>query len=134
MGSPFKTFQNMYVSVTSFLVKSPWANLFFQMHAMMSFMQARKSKGIIKSETFSPFRRVYSTLTHWESKEDMLKFRNSGAHLKAMQLSAKMGKGITTGWESDLMVDRESALKRLHTEKGSLISEHVEGNKLVKTL
>lgn len=123
----------MYVSVTSFLVKSPWANLFFQMHATMSFMQARKSRGILKTETFSPFRRVYSTLTHWESKEAMLEFRNSGAHLKAMKLSAKMGKGITTGWETEEFIDRESALHKLHSEKGSLTSDYVKPHKLART-
>ena len=121
----------MYVSITSFLVKSPWANLFFQMHAMTSFMQARKSKGILKTETFSPFRKVYSTLTHWESKEDMIRFRNSGAHLKAMKASAKMGHGITTGWETETYINREYALERLHSEKGSLISENVPKSRLV---
>lgn len=120
----------MYISVTSFLVKSPWANLIFQMHAMSSFMQARKSKGIIKTETFSPFRSVYSTLTHWESKADMMRFRKSGAHLKAMKLSAKMGHGITSGWESDVFIDQELALKRLHAEKGSLISKDEPKSKL----
>ncbi len=120
----------MYVSVTSFLVSSPWANLMFQMHAVASFSKARKSKGILKVETFSPFRRVYSTLSHWESKEAMLEFRNSGTHLKAMKLSAKMGHGLTTGWETDEFVDRESALTRLHKEKGSLISKNESGNRL----
>ena len=123
----------MYVSVTSFLVKSPWANVLFQIHALSSFMQAGKSKGILKKETFSPFRKVYSTLTHWESKEDMITFRNSGAHLKAMKLSAKMGHGITTGWETDQFIEREEALRRLHSEKGSLISEDEQVNRLVKT-
>lgn len=122
----------MYVSVTSFLVRSTWANLFFQMHAMSSFMQAKKSKGIVKMETFSPFRKVYSTVTHWESKADMLKFRNSGAHLKAMKLSAKMGNGFGTGWETEDFVDRESALSRLHSEKGSLISDNEPKNQLAR--
>lgn len=122
----------MYVSVTSFLVRSSWANLFFQMHAMSSFMQAKKSKGIVKMETFSPFRKVYSTVTHWESKADMLKFRNSGAHLKAMKLSAKMGHGFGTGWETEEFVDRESALSRLHSEKGSLISDNEPKNQLAR--
>lgn len=97
-------------------------------------MQAGKSKGIIKKETFSPSRRVYNTLTHWESKSDMLKFRNSGAHLKAMKLSAKMGHGITTGWETEEFVNRESALSRLHSEKGRLISEHEAKGKLARHL
>jgi len=124
----------MYVSVTAFLVKSPWANLMFQMHAMTSFMQVRGAKGIIKSETFSPFKKVYSTLTHWETKQDMLNFRNSGAHLKAMKLSSKMGHGIASGWETEDYIDRESALKRLHSEKGSLISEDVRRDTVARNI
>ena len=122
----------MYVSVTSFLVRSPWANVLFQMHAVSSFMQAGKSQGILKKENFSPFRKVYSTVTHWESKEAMLAFRNSGAHLKAMKLSAKMGHGIATGWETEQFIDRKEALSRLHSEKGSLISEDEQVDGLVK--
>ena len=112
----------MYVSITSFKVKNRWVALLFQLHALASFFQARKSKGILRTETFSPISGVYNTLTHWESKLDMLKFRNRGAHLKAMKASGKLGYGIATGWETARYADRDTATERLHSEKGSLIS------------
>lgn len=120
----------MYVSITSFKVGNFWVGLLFQGHAVASFLQANKSKGILRTETFSPIKGVYNTLTHWQSEKDMLHFRNSGAHLKAMKASPRLGHGITTGWESDDFVGREMATARLHSEKGSLISQHEVGYKL----
>ena len=110
----------MYVSVTTFKVNSIWAQWIFQAHAFSSFLQARASKGILKTETFSPDRGIYNTLTHWESKAAMLKFRNSGSHLKAMKLSNKLGHGLTAGWESKQFVAREEACQKLQTVKGKL--------------
>ena len=120
----------MYVSVTAFRVEGFWMKIMFQLHGATSFLQARFSPGLLKIETFSPVRDVNCTLSHWESKEQMLRFKSSGAHLKAMKVSPKMGRGITTGWESNEFIDRKAALDRLHAEKGSLISEHDQKDRL----
>ena len=103
----------MYVSITHFKVKSLWALPLFQWHAFTSYGQANRSLGIISSEAWPEKGRVFCTLTLWESKEDMLKFRNSGAHLKAMKISRKLGEGITHGWETDELPDKNEALARL---------------------
>ena len=110
----------MYISVTSFKVKSIWAHFIFQAHALSSFRQARKSTGILKTEKFSPSRRVYNTLTHWRSEANRLKFRGSVAHLKAIKMSNNLGRGITTGWNSNTFVNREEACQKLQTVKGKL--------------
>lgn len=103
----------MYVSITYFKVKSFWALPLFQWHAFRSYGQANQSRGIKSTSTWSQKGRVFCTLTLWESKKDMLKFRNSGAHLMAMKLSYKMGKGITHGWETNELPGRNEALARL---------------------
>lgn len=55
----------------------------------------------------------FCTLTSWESKEQMLKFRNSGAHLIAMKLSSKMGLGYSVGWESEDYGSQQEGEERL---------------------
>lgn len=65
----------------------------------------------------------FHTLTWWESKEKMLEYRNSGAHLLAMKLSRKMGQGYTVGWESveqPTAVEGEARLKNKLQLSGNL--------------
>lgn len=110
----------MYVSITHFKVKSWWALPLFQWHAMRSYGQANRSMGIVSSEAWPKKGRIFCTLTLWESKAHMLKFRNSGAHLKAMKISNKVGSGITHGWDADKLPTRSEALARLFVRHQSL--------------
>ena len=103
----------MYVIITHFKVKSIWALPLFQWHAYRSYGQANSSRGIISSEAWPEKGRVFCTLTLWESKAAMLKFRNSGAHLQAMKMSHKLGTGITHSWEAHELPGKEEALARL---------------------
>jgi heme-degrading monooxygenase HmoA len=80
---------------------------------MRSAKQAKASIGLLKMDTIYAGGTDFCTLTVWESKEQMLKFRDTGAHAVAMQLSSKMGEGYTTGWECDVIPDKELAEFRL---------------------
>ncbi len=103
----------MYCSYTHFRVEKWWAVPLFQWYALRSGTQAARTKGLVNMQTWASDLRNYHTLTVWMSERDMLKFRNSGAHLKAMKWSAKMGKGYTTGWESLTMPARQEGRLRL---------------------
>lgn len=110
----------MYASYTRFRVKKWWAVPFFQVHAMRSVRQAKSSIGMLKMETIYAGGMDFCTLTTWESKEDMLKFRNSGAHLIAMKLSGKMGQGYALGLDCDEIPNGKEGAIRLE-EKMRLI-------------
>lgn len=114
----------MFISVTAFRPEGILAKLAFQMHAVASFIQANKAPGLIKAENFSPEKGIRCTLTHWKSQEDMLNYRNNGAHLKAMKKSGKLGKGIATGWEDEVFWSKESAIEKLWSLKGRLNSDY----------
>lgn len=103
----------MYCSFTHFRVKAWWAVPLFQWHAFRSGSQAYRAKGLVHMKTRAADMWNYQTLTVWMQKEDMLKFRNNGAHLQAMKLSNRMGKGYTVGWESRQIPNREDGEKRL---------------------
>lgn len=103
----------MYASYTHFRVKSWWALPLFQWHAFRSGSQAYRTKGLLQMKTFSRGARNFCTLTCWNTRAEMMAFRNSGAHLLAMKLSRKMGEGYTTGWETDRMPSAEEGETRL---------------------
>ncbi len=57
------------------------------------------------------------TITAWESREVMLVFMRSGAHLKAMKAFHKIATGKTYGYEGDTIPTFDEAFKILQ-EKG----------------
>ena len=103
----------MYISITYFKLKAWWAWPLFQWHALLSYGQANQSKGMIRTQTWSEQKLVFCTLTHWNSMEAMLKFRNSGKHLRAMRISRKLGDGKAFGWDSETYAEPELARKKL---------------------
>jgi heme-degrading monooxygenase HmoA len=80
-------------------------------------MQANKSMGILHKQNWRQEPRVFCTLTQWESKEAMLRFRNSDAHLNAMKISAKLGQGIVYGWETEQRPSPKEAYEALLKKK-----------------
>lgn len=88
----------------------------FQWHVYRSSSQAKSSIGLLKMDVYSGGGMNFNTISLWESKKDMIAFRSSGSHLLAMKLSAKMGKGKTSGWETSEWPSREFCEKRLGSE------------------
>ena len=59
------------------------------------------------------------TLTAWESREAMLNYLRSGAHLVAMKSFSKIATGRTYGFESESIPTWEDAIQLL-LEKGKV--------------
>ena len=89
----------LYISITGLKPKSFISYFKFWLLAIPSFNQARKAEGIHFCEV-KRIKGFQCTLTAWESREDMLQFMRSGAHLKAMQSFHKIATGKTFGYES----------------------------------
>lgn len=86
------------------------------MHAIPSFRQAQTAKGNL----YCSVKRIQGqqcTLTAWESRDIMLEFMRSGAHLKAMKQFHKIATGKTYGYESTAIPDWKQAFSLLQ-EKG----------------
>ena len=97
----------MYASYTHFRLKKWWFYPLFQLHVIRSYGQAKRSISLQKIEATHGGGLNFLTLSVWDSREDMLKFRNSGSHLIAMKLSAKMGTGYAVGWECEDFPDKK---------------------------
>ena len=102
----------MYISITGLKPKGIIGFFRFWRLAIPSFAQAQTANGIL----FSQVKRkggFQCTLTAWESRDHMLHFMRSGAHLKAMKAFHQIATGRTYGYESDQIPTWESAYSDL---------------------
>jgi hypothetical protein len=106
----------MYISLTGLKPKNFWSYLKFWRLAIPSFAQAQAAKGNI-SVSAKRINGYQCTVTAWESREVMLDFMRSGAHLKAMKHFHSIATGRTYGYESDQVPNSKEAFALL-MEKG----------------
>ena len=102
----------MYISITGLKPKGIISFFRFWRLAIPSFAQAQTANGIL----FSQVKRkggFQSTLTAWVSRDHMLHFMRSGAHLKAMKAFHQIATGRTYGYESDQIPTWDSAYSDL---------------------
>ena len=105
-----------YISITGLKPKGVIGFFKFWRLAIPSFQQAQKAEG----NTFCEVKRMNGfqcTLTAWESREAMLNYLRSGAHLVAMKSFSKIATGRTYGFESESIPTWEDAIQLL-LEKG----------------
>ena len=89
-----------YVSITGLRPKNFWSIFLFWRYAIPSKIQADSAPGILFSEV-KKINKIQHTLTAWESKDQMLAYIHSGAHLQALKAFRKVATGKTFGYESD---------------------------------
>jgi len=64
---------------------------------------------------------IQHTVTVWDSRESMLKFYRSGAHLGALKVSKRVGSyGKVCGYETDTIPSMAEA-RRIWEEKGRVV-------------
>jgi hypothetical protein len=99
----------MYVSVTGLKPKGLIGWLRFWVLTIPASMNAQKAEGVLHCE-FNSRNRFQHTLTVWKSKKQMLAYRSSPAHLRAMKSFSKIGSGKVYGYETDAIPTWEDAL------------------------
>jgi heme-degrading monooxygenase HmoA len=75
-------------------------------------LSAQKADGILLCE-FNSRNGYQHTLTVWETKEQMMAFRASPAHVRAMKRISQIGIGKVFGYEADFSPSWEDALSEL---------------------
>lgn len=89
-----------YISITGLKPKNLWTTFLFWRHAIPSKIQADSAPGVLFSEV-KKINKIQHTLTAWESKQHMLDYIHSGAHLKALKAFRKIATGKTFGYDTD---------------------------------
>jgi hypothetical protein len=108
------------VSITGLRIKPGLLNrLRFTWHAVRSFNQARKAKGNLHVAARA-VNGVQHTVTAWESREAMLVYIRSGAHLEAMKAFHRIAEGSTFSMVTERLPDWEEA-HRLWKERGAAV-------------
>ncbi len=76
--------------------------------------QLRRSDGLVDMR-INPI--SLRTITVWRSQENMLQFRNTGAHLQAMKVSRTLGETISVIWHAETVPTWPEAIQRLARSK-----------------
>ena len=102
----------MYVSVTGLKPKGFIGRVRFWIFTTSVSLSAQKADGILLCE-FNSRNGYRHTLTVWETKEHMMAFRASPAHVRAMKRISQIGIGKVFGYEADFSPSWEDALSEL---------------------
>ena len=100
----------MIISTTKFKLNrlSLYGQFFIDTYRVVK--QVKKAGGIVHMK-INPI--SLRTITVWKTREHMLKFRNSDAHLHAMKKSKSFGEITSVTWESDVIPSWKEATERL---------------------
>jgi hypothetical protein len=93
----------VYLSITGLQIKNFSAYPQFFYHAFPSLRQAVRAPGNI-SATATSYKGIQFTMTVWESREYMLQYLHTGAHLQAMKAGSKVGSYVKVfgdWWDTD---------------------------------
>ena len=99
----------MYVSVTGIKPKGLIGWIRFWVLTIPASKAAQKAEGVLLCE-FNSQNHFQHTLTVWKSKKQMLTYKSSPAHLRAMKNFSKIGSGKVYGYETDAMPSWDDAL------------------------
>ncbi|MEK6482271.1 hypothetical protein WJR50_32325 [Catalinimonas sp. 4WD22] len=100
----------MFISITYLKVKSLWKVPAFMHHVYKINQQIAGAEGVISVNAKAGIYRNY-TLTAWENKESMMRFRNNGAHLQAMKVIGKLSNAYGSyHYEADSIPSWKEAL------------------------
>lgn len=102
----------MFVSTTKYSLKSIPAFIAFAILSLKAIAQANTANGLV---TIKIRIRDLRTLTVWQSESDMLAFRNSGFHAKAMVDSRKLGFNRSHSWETNNIPTWSEAISKINS-------------------
>lgn len=90
----------VYVSITGLELKRVWHAPIFWRHAIASMSQAKQADGCLNADART-INGVHHTFSIWQSRDKMLQYLRTGAHLKAMQKFEKIATGKVLGFDTD---------------------------------
>lgn len=101
----------MIASTTKYTLKQIPAFVMFSILSLKSIYQATNSTGLISLKIRI---RDLRTLTVWQDRDKMMAFRNTGAHLKSMQDSPRLGFNHSHTWETEHIPSWQEAIAKLN--------------------
>ena len=108
-----------YVSVTGLKVKNTLQFPRFWYHSVRSMTQAQSAAGCLAADA-RVIKGIHHTRSLWVSRDHMLAFLRSGAHLRAMQTYPGIGTGRVLGFEAEALPDWSETRRRWEAESRAI--------------
>ena len=110
----------MIVAIGRIAFKPGTSRLAFYWHTLRSLIQVKRDPGCTASRLHRENRDTFWSFSLWKSREDMLRYRNRGAHLAAMRKT----KQITSSaqfhhYEADALPTVEDGMRRFTEGRAS---------------
>ena len=99
----------MIVAATQIRVSGIAGLIRFLIFSQRALKQLKQADGLVFARV-----RGFRTLSGWENQDVMSAFRNTGAHLSAMQSTKRIGSVKSVTWEADIEPDWKEAHRRLN--------------------
>ena len=99
----------MYVSVTGVKPESFVGWIRFWVLTLPASKKAQKAEGVLLC-LFNSQNGYHHTCTVWESKKEMLAYKSSSSHVRAMKGLPKIGSGRVYGYETEALPSWGEAL------------------------
>ncbi|MDJ0922600.1 MAG: hypothetical protein QNI84_15840 [Henriciella sp.] len=96
--------QRVYISITGLKVKRLWHVPTFWRHAIGSMQQVQSADGCLQAQE-QTINGIHHTRSVWVSRDKMLAYLRSGAHLKAITVFPKIATGKVYGYVSETVPD-----------------------------
>ena len=110
----------MHIYVGRLRLESKEGRWWLIWHGAFAFLQARRANGVIHASVYREDGRTLWSLSVWKSRESMLAYRNSGSHLRVMNMAKSRQLRVDfRHWEADAVPSWKEARARLETEIGS---------------
>lgn len=107
----------MYVSVTLLRVKSLRAMPAFMKHVLAINKQMKSTNGLLQFRAGNRWLVNNYTFSVWNSKEDMMRFITSRAHLQAMKETKNIASlAISKGFETDEIPSWRAEVQKLFNQ------------------
>ena len=85
-------------------------------HGFFAYIQAKHADGVVHSSVRREGSHTLWSLSVWTSNEAMLAYRNSGSHLRVMEISKALDAEVDfTHWKSDTIPTFDEAKSRLQS-------------------
>lgn len=110
----------LHVSLGRIRLKPGASQLRFLWHTVSATLQARLASGNVHVSTQGEGGVTYWSMSVWDSKDAMLRYRNSGSHRRAMRASRALAERVDfRHWEADAIPDWAEARRSFERHLGA---------------
>ena len=104
----------MHVSIGRLRLRPGSKRLQFLWHGALAYLQVKRAPGVVHASVRREGSHTLWSLSVWASPDAMLAYRNSGSHLRAMQIARELNAQVEfRHWQANAVPSMDEAMRRL---------------------